>query len=140
MKIKRAWLLKGGIALLALAVMFFLAVKVVPNVLVTVSRAGVGTRVSLADSYVIGERLLARADGEDKCRVNVFLMDEQGRSVPGKKVVLTGMIGILEDEGISDKNGKVSYEMVSEKEGQFELRAVIEGVEIPQRVTVTFRN
>ena len=140
MKIKRVWLLRAGIVVVALALMYVLASKVIPNVLVSVSRAGVGTRVSFADSYVIGERLLARADGEDKCKVNVFLMDEQGRSVPGRRVMLAGMGGIVEPQGMSNKNGQVVYEMVSDKEGQFGLKATVEGVEIPQTVTVTFRD
>jgi len=129
-----------GIGVMVVGGLYFLASKVVPNVLVTVSQAGVGSRVSFADSYVIGEKLLARADGKDKCKINVFLMDKDGRAVPGKAVMLTGMEGIVENNGMSDKNGKTSFEMVSKDENQFELRATVEGVEIPQSVTVTFRN
>ena len=140
MKIKSVWSVRVGLVLVALVAMYVLASKVIPNVLVTVTKAGVGTRVSFADSYVIGERLLAKADGEDKCKVNVFLMDEHGRSVPGRSVVLTGMSGIIETQGMSNKNGQVAYEMVSDKEGQFGLKATVEGVEIPQTVTVTFRD
>ncbi len=129
-----------GIGVIAVGGLYFLAARVVPSVLVTVSQAGVGTKVSLSDSYVLGERLLAKADGEDKCKVNVFLMDDAGRAVPGKAVVLSGMDGIVENSGVSDGNGRVAFEMVSGKEGQFELGATVEGVEIPQTVMVTFRD
>ena len=106
----------------------------------SVSQAGVGVRVSLADSYVIGERILARADGEDKCLVNVFLMDEAGRPVPGKTVSWVGMEDMGENSGVTDKNGRVSLELVSDKEGQFKIEAMAEGVGLPQGVTVTFRD
>jgi len=123
-----------------LMAVYYLASSVIPRVLVSVSQAGVGVRVSLADSYVIGERILARADGEDKCLVNAFLMDEEGRPVPGKMVGWVGMENMGESSGVTDKNGRVSLELVSDKEGQFKIEAMVEGIGLPQGVTVTFRD
>ena len=128
------------VSLLVLAVVYYLASSVVPRVLVSVSQAGVGVRVSLADSYVIGEKILAKADGEDKCIVNVFLMDKDGRPVPGKTVGWVGMEDVGGNSGVTDKNGRAIFESVSSEEGQFKIEAVVEGVMLPQGVTVTFRN
>ena len=129
-----------GVSLFSLVAVYYLASSVIPRVLVSVSQAGVGVRVSLADSYVIGERILARADGEDKCLVNAFLMDEEGRPVPGKMVGWVGMENMGESSGVTDKNGRVSLELVSDKEGQFKIEAMVEGIGLPQGVTVTFRD
>jgi len=136
---RKAWI-GLTVGLISLVGVYYLASSVIPNVLMTATKASVGVTVSLADSYVIAEKILAKADGEDKCKVNVFLTDRAGRAVPNKTVSLFGMEGIEEETGVSDKNGKVSFEMVSGEEGQFEIRASVEGVEIPQGVTVTFRN
>jgi len=129
-----------GMSLFSVVAVYYLASSVIPRVLVSVSQAGVGVRVSLADSYVIGEKILAKADGEDKCVVNAFLMDEEGRPVPGKTVSWVGMEGVGENSGVTDKNGRVSFESVSDEEGQFKIEAMVEGVGLPQGVTVTFRN
>ena len=136
---RKAWI-GLTVGLISLAGVYYLASSVIPNVLMTAAKGSVGVTVSLVDSYVIGEKILAKADGEEKCRVNVFLTDRAGRAVPNKTVSLFGMEGIEEETGTSDKNGKVSFEMVSGEEGQFEIKASVEGVEMPQGVTVTFRN
>lgn len=129
-----------GVLLFSLVAVYYLASSVIPRVLVSVSQADVGVRVSLPDSYVIGEKILAKADGKDKCMVNAFLMDEKGRSVPGKTVSWVGMGNLGENLRTTDKNGRVSFESVSEEEGQFKVEAMVEGVRLPQGVTVTFRN
>jgi len=129
-----------GVVAMSVFGIYYLASRVIPRALITATKASVGVTVSLADSYVIGEKILARADGEDKCKVNVFLMDKEGRSVPGKEIELTGMEGIVTDKAISDTNGKVSFEMSSNKEGQYDLKARVEGVEMNRGVTVIFRN
>jgi len=129
-----------GVVAVSVVGIYYLASSVIPRALITATKASVGVTVSLADSYVIGEKILARADGEDKCRVNVFLMDREGRAVPGKEVEMTGMEGIVTEKAISDTNGKVSFEMSSNKEGQYDLKAMVGGAEMSRGVTVTFRN
>lgn len=128
------------VAVFSLVGVYYLASKVVPQALVTVSQSAPGVTVSLVDSYVIGEKILARADGEDKCVVNVFLMDARGRAVPNKTVSLMGMSRIVAVSEVSDNTGKASFEMRSTEEGQYRIRAEVEGVELPGGVTVTFRN
>ena len=128
------------VAVFSLAGVYYLAAKVVPQALVTVTESAPGVTVSLADSHVIGEKILARADGEDKCVVNVFLMDARGRAVPNKTVGLMGMSGIVAVSEVSDNAGKASFEMSSVEEGQYRVRAEVEGVELSGGVTVTFRN
>lgn len=124
---------------LAAALILFLSTKVIPQALVSLSRASGSGSVSVANSYVLGQKILAKADGKDRCSVVIFLLDRNGRGVAGETVELTGMDGITKLNDISDDKGKLSFEMVSNIEGQFRLIANYTGIELPQTVTVTFR-
>lgn len=130
--------LYGGL-LLGLGLVFFLSISVIPKALVTLTKASGSGKVMAASSYLLGEKILAKADGKDDCRLNVFLLDKNGRGVAGKTAELVGTDGISKINSLSDGNGKVSFEVTSSVEGQFELRATVDGVELPQTVTVTFR-
>ncbi len=128
----------GGL-LLGLGLVFFLSISVIPKALVTLTKASGSGRVVVATSYLLGEKILAKADGKDDCRLNVFLLDKNGRGVSGKTAELTGIEGITKINSLSNSNGKVAFKVISNIEGQFELKASIDGVELPQTVTVTFR-
>ncbi|MFA5025837.1 MAG: Ig-like domain-containing protein [Candidatus Shapirobacteria bacterium] len=117
----------------------FMAIKVLPNVFVTLTKAAPATKVSLGDSYLIGGRILAKADGVDKCVVNVFVLDGTGKGVKGTSVTLSGMEGD-EMQSISGDDGKTVFEVTSAKEGQFVLTASIGGVPLDKTSKVTFRN
>lgn len=128
----------GGV-ILSLGVIYFVAAYAVPRVLVTMTKAAPAVKVSFTQSKIIGGKILAAADGEDKCRVNVFVMDESGRAVVGKAVALSGMETIEPSSGVSNASGLVSFEMTSKEAGQFELMATVEGLPLPKGVRVTFR-
>ena len=91
-------------------------------------------------SYVIGEKLLCKADGLDKCAVDVFLADREGLPVMGKKVNLAGINEINALNDTSDKLGKTSFELVSDTEGQYQISASVEGKKLSRTVTITFKN
>ena len=135
---KTILLLLGG--LFALVLIYYLSTNVIPKMLVTASKAAPATKVSISDSYVLASKILARADGIDKCKVNVFLMDEKRKGVAGKRIELEGG-GVIEavDGFVSNKNGMVAFEISSNEAGQFELTAKVEGVPLSNGVKVTFR-
>lgn len=133
-------MLIGAGVLLALILVLFLATSVIPKALVTLSRASSSGRVVPSGSYLIGDRILARADGVDVCTINVFLLDKGNKGVAGQTVELTGLDGIKKNNELSNKDGQVSFRLTSNKEGQFPIRASYNGVELPQTITVTFRN
>jgi len=128
----------GGIFLAAVLVLF-LSITVIPKALVSLTRASGSGSVSVSSSYVLGQKILAKADGKDKCLVVVFLLDKNGRGVAGKSVELEGMNGVTKLNDISDEKGQITFEMASAVEGQFKLSANYSGVDLPQTVTVTFR-
>lgn len=98
------------------------------------------SKVSISGSYIIGSKILARADGKDTCVVNVFLVDDTGKGVPGKIVEMTGVDGITSTDSQTDSTGKMTFEITSLKEQQLELSATVDGVQLPKKIKVTFRN
>lgn len=122
-----------------MAFIFFLAYSVIPNALVTMTKAAPSNKISINNSYVLADKILANADGKDQARVNVFILDSSGKGIPGKQVALTGMDGIVNASEITNGDGRVSFTMVSSKAGQYQLTAEVEGVALPQKITVTFK-
>lgn len=130
-----------GLIIGVLSILFvgYMAVKVLPNIFVTLTKAAPATKVSIGSSYLIGGRILAKADGVDKCVVNVFVLDSSGKGVKGTAVSLLGM-----DDGdlqtVSDVDGKAVFEITSTNEGQYVLSASIGGAPLAKSLKVTFRN
>jgi len=131
-------LLSALLGIIGVIFVYFMAQSVVPKVLVTFTKAAPASKVSLSSSYLLGGRILAKADGIDKCTVNVFVLDASSKGVSGKLVVLSGM---KEDiEVVSDMDGKAQFEITSDSEGQYELSASVDGVALGKSLKVTFRN
>lgn len=128
--------MKLSMVALSLVFVYYLAAVQVPKILISTTKASVAKRLSVSDSYVIGEKILAKADGEDKCLVNVFLLDEDGKGISGKGVDLVGMKDIKAKNNLSDKDGKIGFEIISKEEGQFRVESPM----LNKGVTLTFRN
>ena len=135
------------LVLFLLAALFLLAKFVIPQALVYLTRAAKPTKYSLSNSYVFGAPLVGIADGETKCMVNIFLLNDQGLGVPDKQISLSsrpkaGTVGntlINNIQELTDNFGKSVFEITSNNPGQFEFTAEVEGFEIPQKVTLTFK-
>ena len=122
---------------------YFVSAELVPRVLVTMTKAAPARKVSLGNSYVLGSKMLAKADGKDKNVVNVFVLDDRSQGVAGKQVALSSKEGLVALEGnasMTDNQGKETFEFASAKEGIFEIEASVDGVPMPQGVRLTFRN
>jgi len=130
------WLLLSAFGVVFIG---FMAIKVVPSLFVTWTKAAPATKVSLSSSYLIGGNILAKADGLDKCVVNVFVLDANSKGVRGVAVSLSGMGG-GELQAVSDNEGKAVFEVTSVEEGQYTLSASIGGVPLDRTLRVTFRN
>lgn len=128
------------IGILGIIVVFFLTFYVIPRVLVTLTKAVPVGIVSIDSSYLLGDKLLAKADGQDKAVVNVFVLGRDGKGVMGKEVSLRGASKIDPTTKITDNQGKAVFTLTSIVETQDKITAVIDGVEMNKTVTVTFRN
>ena len=124
---------------LGIGIVYYMAVAVVPNMLITLTKAAPASVVSVPDSYFIGGKLLARADGKDVVTVNAFALDASGKGVSNKNVEVYGKGNELLN-GVTDTDGKATFNITSTVEGQFKLNARIEGIPIERVITVTFRN
>ncbi len=128
--------------------LFVLAKYAVPQALVYLTKAAKPKDYSLSNSYVFGAPLVVSADGQTKVRISAFLLNSQGIGVPDKLISLTvapktagteGEVQIKEVQPGTDKFGKTVFEIVSDYPGQFVVTALVDGLEFPQSVTVTFR-
>lgn len=140
MKLNDKRVVVGGLAVIGVLVIMVVAYNLVPKVMVTLTKAAPATKVSVYDSYVIGDKMIARADGQDSASVNVFLLDKSGKPVSGKMADLTGADNIVAKNQLSDSDGKIVFEVRSTEGRQYELSGVYEGMPIGSPVTVTFRN
>ena len=125
--------------MVSLAFMFFMAYTVIPRALVTMTKAAPSTKISINNSYVLADQILATANGKDVAKINVFILDSSGKGIPDKEVSLSGMDSIVNSSVMTDKEGKAAFRMTSSKAGQFELEASVAGVPLPKKITVTFR-
>lgn len=143
----RLALVIGGLVL-GMGFVYYLASSVIPRAMVTMTKAAPATKVSFGSSLLIGKKILALADGRDKCVVNVFVMDESGKGVADKRVELevkdkvSGEQNVMVEalEAVTDKDGNMSFEIASEIEGQYVVEASIEGIPMGRSLVVTFRN
>lgn len=97
------------------------------------------------NSYVFASPLTASIGGE-KIRVTVFALDDKGRGIAQQNVSVVckesaGCTGVS-FEGVqqqTDTLGRALYDVSSSTAGKFEVQASIEGISLPQSVTLTFR-
>jgi hypothetical protein len=137
MKDKKTKIIIIAVALVVgVALTFYLASSVVPKVLTTLTKATGSAKVSIKNSFIIGETILAKADGKEKCVVNVFVLDASGKGILGKQVQLSGFDNLT---AITDAQGKATFEMVSSVAGSYELRASVNGVALTKSLKVVFK-
>lgn len=96
--------------------------------------------VELANSYIFASPLKAKADGREKVRITVFVLDSKGAGVLGKKVALSTTIGMDVNtiQSITDDLGKAIFDISSVRPGLFIIEAQVEDRAIPQKVNVNF--
>jgi hypothetical protein len=138
---KRSKLVMFGVmAVMGIGLIGFLTTQVIPKTLVLMTKAAPSQRVSFEKSLILGEIVLASADGIDRAKVNVFVMDATGKGIPGREVTLVGDIDGLPMTATTNDDGMVKFSFSSKKEGVFEVTANVEGVDLGKKMRVTFRN
>lgn len=123
----------------AIIFILYLSTTVLPKTLISLSRASFSDKVVVSNSYLIGEKILAKADGKDNCLISVFLLDKEGKAVKGKNVELIGIEDISAGSQ-SDNDGKITFKLTSTEEKQYKINAIYSGQQLPQTIVVTFRN
>lgn len=95
---------------------------------------------SVANSYLFVTPLRAKANNDEKIRITVFILNNQGLGVPGKsvKIGLDPLLDIQIIQGITDDYGKAVYDVKSQKSGEYYLEVEIEGKKLPQQARLSF--
>lgn len=105
------------------------------------SRASVArVDISADNSYVFSNPLKALADGKEKIRVSVFVLNSQGLGVFGKKVTLTPNAQVVVDpvQPTTDSTGKAMFDYTSTVPGEYYLDVSVDEITLPQKVRLSF--
>ena len=97
--------------------------------------------VALENSYLFASPLSAQANGKEKIRITVFVLDSQGRGVYDKPVFLgqDARLEIKTIQGVTDNLGRAIFDVSSMTGADYLLEAKVNNQLIPQRVRVSFR-
>ncbi len=92
------------------------------------------------NSYVFTTPLQARADGKEKIRITVFLLDDRGLAVANQKVEIAfhENLSIEAIQPITDSTGKAIFDASTLKPGDYYLEVIAAGRTLPQKVHLRF--
>lgn len=106
-----------------------------------ISRAGVSqASFSIDNSYLFVTPLRASANGQEKIRITVFILNNQGLGVMGKKT-FAGQdkdLNIETVQGLTDNFGKAFFDVSSNKPAEYFLEITIDGVALKQKAHLSF--
>lgn len=95
---------------------------------------------SLENSYVFITPLRARANGQEKIRITVFVLNDQGLGVQGKNVFLSTheALNIDNIQALTDNYGKAYFDVSSTKPGEYFIEIKIDDKRLKQTAHLTF--
>jgi len=96
--------------------------------------------LNVQNSYLFASPLTAKADGNEKIRLTIFLLDNRGIGVPQKKVDLSlpSAVHTIDTQSTTDDVGKAVFDAYSSTVGSFEINAQVGNTRLPQKVKITF--
>lgn len=103
-------------------------------------KASSSSPVALENSYLFASPLQAKADGQEKIRITVFILDGKGLGISNQNISLNDIsyIKIENIQSTTDSYGKAIFDLTSTMPKQSKIQAKIGKDTIPQPVTVTF--
>lgn len=95
---------------------------------------------SIDNSYVFISPLRARANSQEKIRVTVFVLNNQGLGVAGKKVFLGMNSNLSVDtiQGLTDTYGKAYFDVSSSKQSEYFLAVSVDDTLLTQKAHLSF--
>jgi len=105
------------------------------------SRASVSqASFSVDNSYLFVSPLRAKANGQEKIRITVFVLNNQGLGVLGKELFLSPNPDLSVDiiQGKTDNFGKAVFDVVSTKPGEYYIEVSVDGQKLPQKAHLSF--
>jgi hypothetical protein len=105
------------------------------------SRASIKlTSFSQENSYIFITPLQARANGQEKIRLTVFILNDQGLGILGKKIYINRneALNIEEIQSLTDNFGKAYFDISSNKPGDYYLEIKVDGETLNQKAHLVF--
>jgi len=99
-----------------------------------------GATFSPQNSYLFASPLRAEADGQEKIRITVFLLDSSGRGVAGQTVFLgqNERLIISPVQPTTDELGRAIFDISSQVTGEYLIEARVGNEILPQRIKISF--
>lgn len=95
---------------------------------------------SIDNSYIFSTPSQASAGGQDKIRLTVFVLNNQGLGVLGKKVLIEADSSLTIDtiQGSTDNYGKAYFDISATKPAQYFLEIKIDDKALNQKAHLVF--
>lgn len=95
----------------------------------------------LENSYMFASPLVAKADGQEKIRINIFILDSTGKGVSGEAVFLgqDDRLVITSVQAVTDNLGRVIFDVSSTSAADYLIESRVGNRVLPQRVKISFR-
>lgn len=92
------------------------------------------------NSYLFASPLQAQGNGEEKIRINVFLLDSSGLGVSQQKVSLNTTPSLTIDpvQPITDDLGKAVFNLSSNLPGKYQITAQTNSFDLNQKINIIF--
>ncbi len=97
--------------------------------------------VVLENSYLFASPLQAQANGKEKIRVTIFLLDSQGKGVYSQPVFLgqDERLEITPVQAVTDELGRAIFDVAAKVPAEYLIEARVNNQVLPQRGKVSFR-
>ncbi len=95
---------------------------------------------SIDNSYLFVTPLRAKANGQEKIRITVFVLNNQGLGVLGRKVFV-GMdqnLNVETIQGLTDDYGRAFFDVSASKAGEFFLEITVDDAKLREKAHLSF--
>jgi len=95
---------------------------------------------SIDNSYIFSTPYQARANGQEKIRLTVFILNNQGLGVLGKKISITSdnPLNIEAIQEVSDNYGKAYFDISTISPGEYNLNIKADDIGLNQKAHLIF--
>lgn len=95
---------------------------------------------SIDNSYIFSTPSQARANGQEKIRLTVFILNNQGLGVMGKKIFIgtDQSLNIEAIQGLTDNYGKAYFDISAVKAGEYFLEIKADDTALKSKAHLVF--
>jgi len=96
--------------------------------------------ITLENSYLFATPLQAKADGLEKIRIIVFVLDQKGIGIPNQTISLniSPKINIENIQSTTDSYGKAIFDLNTKYASTYPVKAKTINSELPQSINILF--